>query len=307
MGQSGYDNRTSFPRTGVRPWTGVRVPAVVALLPFRLRHFGVAPRLTDIVFAVHEAGKAFFETALGKEQGGAGGRPHLGNGQGCPRGPDRSLLPLTVVIRAVQILAARGFVYAAPAGFERGVPQFWMADDGAFVSDCVEGVQLLFEAVWLTSLVLGLEIGWDVDASKTAWLARRWEGNRQVPDETSRVTLPLGPDGADVDMPRVTDHYRHLGSEVTSRVDHSALRARIEARVRTLLRMVGKLGGALAGRAEGRRAAAEKAGEVVGARPVHITSQLWSGASTPKWSGASSTPSGAARRRPQVTRLSPNT
>jgi hypothetical protein len=41
------------------------------------------------------------------------------------------------------------------------------------------------------------------------WLAWRWEGNRQVPDETSRVTLPLGADGADVDMPRVTDHYRH--------------------------------------------------------------------------------------------------
>ena len=76
------------------------------------------------------------------------------------------------------------------------------------------------------------------------WLAWRWEGNRQVPDETSRVTLPLGADGADVDMPRVTDHYRHLGSEVTGRVDHSALRARIEARVCTLLRMVGELGGA---------------------------------------------------------------
>ena len=29
-------------------------------------HFSVAPRLTDIVLAVHEAGKAFFETALGK-------------------------------------------------------------------------------------------------------------------------------------------------------------------------------------------------------------------------------------------------
>ena len=171
-------------------------------------HFGVAPRLTDIVFAVHEAGKAYFETALGKVGPAA---VRCGNGQGCPRGPDRSLLPLTVVIRAVEILEARGFVYAAPEGFERGVPQFWMADDGAFVSDCVEGVQLIFEAVWLTSLVLGLEIGWDVDASKTAWLAWRWEGNRQVPDETSRVTLPLGADGADVDMPRVTDHYRHLG------------------------------------------------------------------------------------------------
>ena len=57
-------------------------------------------------------------------------------------------------------------------------------------------------------------------------------------------TLPLGADGADVDMPRVTDHYRHLGSEVTGRVDHSALRARVEARVSTLLRMVGRLGGA---------------------------------------------------------------
>ena len=45
-------------------------------------------------------------------------------------------------------------------------------------------------------------------------------------------------------MPRVTDHYRHLGSEVTGQVDHSALRARIEARVCTLLRMVGRLGGA---------------------------------------------------------------
>ena len=67
-------------------------------------HFGVAPRLTDIVFAVHEAGKAFFETALGKVGPAA---VRIGNGQGCPRGPDRSLLPLTVVIRAVQILAAR--------------------------------------------------------------------------------------------------------------------------------------------------------------------------------------------------------
>eukprot|EP00964_Phaeocystis_antarctica_P083525 scaffold52542_cov40-Phaeocystis_antarctica.AAC.3 len=107
-------------------------------------HFGVAPRLTDIVFAVHEAAKAFFETALGKVGPAA---VRIGNGQGCPRGPDRSLLPLTVVIRAVEILAARGFVYAAPSGFERGVPQFWMADDGAFVGDSVEGVQLIFEDV----------------------------------------------------------------------------------------------------------------------------------------------------------------
>ena len=76
-------------------------------------------------------------------------------------------------------------------------------------------MQLVFEAVWLSSLVLGLEIGWDTDASKTAWLGWRWEGNKQVPDETSRITLPLGKDGADVVMPRVTDCYRHLGSEVT--------------------------------------------------------------------------------------------
>jgi hypothetical protein len=47
------------------------------------------------------------------------------------------------------------------------------------------------------------------DTKMRMWLAWRWEGNRQVPDETSRVTLPLGADGADVDMPRVTDHYRH--------------------------------------------------------------------------------------------------
>ena len=58
-------------------------------------HFGVAPRLTDIVFAVHEAGKAFFETALGKVGPAA---VRIGNGQGCPRGPDRSLLPLTVTL-----------------------------------------------------------------------------------------------------------------------------------------------------------------------------------------------------------------
>ena len=204
-------------------------------------HFGVKPRLTDIIMAVHEAAKAFFETAQGRV-GPADVR--VGNGQGCPRGPDRSLLPLTVVIRAVQILGARGFVYAAPSGFERGVPQFWMADDGAFVSDSAEGVQLVFEAVWLSSLVLGLEIGWDTDASKTAWLGWRWEGNTQVPDVTSRITLPLGKDGADVIMPRVTDCYRHLGSEVTGRVDHSALRLRVESRVSTLLRLVGRLGGA---------------------------------------------------------------
>ena len=67
--------------------------------------------------------------------------------------------------------------------------------------------------MWLSSLVLGLEIGWDTDASKTAWLGWRWEGNKQVPDETSRITLPLGKDGADVVMPRVTDCYRHLGSD----------------------------------------------------------------------------------------------
>ena len=94
---------------------------------------------------------------------------------------------------------------------------------------------MVFEAVWLSSLVLGLEIGWDTDASKTAWLGWRWEGNKQVPDETSRITLPLGKDGADVVMPRVTDCYRHLGSEVTGRVDHSALRLRVESRVSTLL------------------------------------------------------------------------
>ena len=204
-------------------------------------HFGVKPRLTDIVMAVHEAAKAFFETAQGRVGPAA---VRIGNGQGCPRGPDRSLLPLTVVIRAVQILGARGFVYVAPSGFERGVPQFWMADDGAFVSDSAEGVQLIFEAVWLTSLVLGLEIGWDADASKTAWLGWRWEGGKQVPDVTSRITLPLGKDGADVEMPRVTDCYKHLGSEVTGQVDHSALRLRVESRVSTLLRLVGRLGGA---------------------------------------------------------------
>ena len=44
------------------------------------------------------------------------------------------------------------------------------------MSDSAEGVQLIFEAVWLTSLVLGLEIGWDADASKTAWLG--WRGGR---------------------------------------------------------------------------------------------------------------------------------
>jgi hypothetical protein len=49
-----------------------------------------------------------------------------------------------------------------------------MADDGAFVSDSAEGLQLVFEAVWLSSLVLGLEIGWDTDASKTAWLGWRY-------------------------------------------------------------------------------------------------------------------------------------
>ena len=103
---------------------------------------------------------------------------------------------------------------------------------------------MVFEAVWLSSLVLGLEIGWDTDASKTAWLGWRWEGNKQVPDETSRITLPLGKDGADVVMPRVTDCYRHLGSEVTGQVDHSALRLRVESRVSTLLRLVGRLGGA---------------------------------------------------------------
>ena len=46
-------------------------------------------------------------------------------------------------------------------------------------------------------------------------------------------------------MPRVTDCYRHLGSEVTGQVDHSALRGlRVESRVSTLLRLVGRLGGA---------------------------------------------------------------
>ena len=76
----------------------------------------MAPRLTDIVFAVHEAGKAFFETALGKVGPAA---VRIGNGQGCPRGPDRSLLPLTVVIRAVQILAARGRLCVRRTGWIR--------------------------------------------------------------------------------------------------------------------------------------------------------------------------------------------
>ena len=51
------------------------------------------------------------------------------------------MLPLTIVIRTVERLRARGFVYAAPAGHERGAAQFWMADDGAFCADTADGIQ----------------------------------------------------------------------------------------------------------------------------------------------------------------------
>ena len=54
----------------------------------------------------------------------------------------------------------------------------------------------------------------------------------------------LGEGGADVVVPRVTDWYKHLGTEVNGCIDHSAVRSRIGARVCTLLAMVGRLGGA---------------------------------------------------------------
>ena len=74
----------------------------------------------------------------------------------------------------------------------------------------------MLECVWLTSLVLGLDIGCDKDASKTAWLGWRWKGYKQVPDTDSRVTLPLGPKGEDVTIPRVSEWYKHLGTELAS-------------------------------------------------------------------------------------------
>ena len=45
-------------------------------------------------------------------------------------------------------------------------------------------------------------------------------------------------------MPRITDVYKHLGTELTGTVDHSAIRARVEARIRALVQLVGRLGGA---------------------------------------------------------------
>ena len=206
------------------------------------RRFDVPPRLSEVVFAVHEAARAYFETALGQ----VGPAPvKRGNGQGCPLGPDRSLLPLTLVARAVELLGGHGgWTFAAPEGCERAVSQVWCADDGSFMSDSVAGVQLVLESVWLTAVVLGLEIGWDRDASKTAWLAWRWQGNKLVVDEAASITLPLGVDGADVEMPRITDVYKHLGTELTGTVDHSAIRARVEARIRALVQLVGRLGGA---------------------------------------------------------------
>ena len=77
-----------------------------------------------------------------------------------------------------------------------------------------------------------------------------------VADEKARVTLPLGVDGADVDMPRVLDVYKHLGTELSGRLDHSVMRERVEARVGSLLgtpvRLIGRLGGRCAARADTR-------------------------------------------------------
>jgi hypothetical protein len=115
------------------------------------KRLGVRPGVTDVMIEMHRELKGRFETAWGMTD------PvpiEEGSMQGAITSPVQAKRMLSVVQRVVT-RTCEGFRFRGAAW---STPQCWYADDAAYASNDLAGLQLIFDTVWYASRVLGLTI-----------------------------------------------------------------------------------------------------------------------------------------------------
>ena len=198
------------------------------------RRTGVSVSTSDAVLALHAALVVSYDSGRALSPGTPS---RVGNGQGDSDGPVRSMIPLSLVAKAVDWLVG-GFSFSAVYGAQsRRIPSVWFCDDGAFLTDDFGTLQLCFLVVSAMSRALGLVIGVTKDGSKTAWCGAEWVSGeyRECGDETGVELI----DGTKV--PRVSV-YPHLGSRAEVAIRHDATRDAVVRRCRGAAIIIARLG-----------------------------------------------------------------
>ena len=152
---------------------------------------GVDPGVTAVVQALHAEAQGQYETAFGLTKGFPMKR---GNGQGCVNGAVRSKLQLTVVQRLMATTCKGYRFHGRTEG--GGVGVCFFADDAAFLSDSLAGLQQMYDCCWLVSAVCGLRMTIK-GKRKTAFMATEYKDGKEydiVDTETDgwRVRLMNG-------------------------------------------------------------------------------------------------------------------
>ena len=189
-------------------------------------------------------------TVMRVDTGGAvtfGAPSRRGVGQGCVCGPVRSKLLLAQMQRAVHRLA-RGYRFAAvgmPEHQQPCIPSVYFADDGSFLTDDLQTLQLVFDVIAAVARAEGLTVGFRRKESarstkhKTAWsgVERRRDGSLSFCERDREVRWLL--DGQPI--PR-TEVYKHLGTELEAAFTHHRTRAAVQRRCRGCLAAMARLG-----------------------------------------------------------------
>eukprot|EP00966_Prymnesium_polylepis_P199182 4615195-Prymnesium_polylepis.1 len=152
-----------------------------------------------------ERGKGVTSTAHGK----TGSWPlELGVGQGCVNATRRAELQIALIQRTVRQLC-KGFDYSNGVHEAGCVPQVFYADDGAFLSDSLWGLQTALDACWWVCHIMGIRMIIK-GKKKTAWQGRCWVGGQQQDVGGVEIRLPNGEE-----VPQLTgeEAYVHLGFE----------------------------------------------------------------------------------------------
>ena len=130
---------------------------------------GVDPGVSAVVKSLHEGVTGQYETEWGLTD------PfdiRIGNGQGCANGAVRSKLLLTVVQRMVNKYC-KGYSFT-----DATVPMLWFADDAAFLSTDIAGLQLAYDCAWMVATVCGLRI-MIKGKKKTAWMGTKYNAGTE--------------------------------------------------------------------------------------------------------------------------------
>ena len=152
-------------------------------------------------------------------------------------------MPYAALVQLAVDRLVMGFTYEGPPGARLAHDQGQYADDSSAGDDAACGIRLYFEALYVTALVLRLLPSVDpVKKNKAAWSGGAYLDGVWMEDTETMITVPIGPDGEDVTIPRCAA-YRLLGCLVSPDGDLGPARLQLEGRVRDALSVLGQLGG----------------------------------------------------------------